>query len=86
MRPELKRLILNARARLGGYELPADQAEENARQQAIEDFKLLLAPTRVPGVIYQLAGPNARGCPCNLIRAPFLRNSAVRRSTSKGPN
>ena len=43
LRPELKRLILNARARLGGYELPAGQAEENTRRQAIEEFKILLA-------------------------------------------
>lgn len=42
MRPELKRLILNARARLGGYELPPEQAEENQRRRAIEDFKVQL--------------------------------------------
>jgi len=43
MRPELKRLILNARARLGGGALSAEQEEENARRQAIEDFQILLA-------------------------------------------
>lgn len=43
MRPELKRLILNARARLDGRALSPDETEENARQQALEDFKLVLA-------------------------------------------
>lgn len=43
MRPEVKRLILNARARLGGYALPPGEAEENARRQAIEDFQVQLA-------------------------------------------
>ena len=43
MRPELQCLILNARARLGGCALSADETEENARRQAIEDFKVLLA-------------------------------------------
>jgi hypothetical protein len=43
MTSELKRLIGNARARLGGYELPADQAAENRRRKAIEDFQILLA-------------------------------------------
>jgi hypothetical protein len=43
MRPELKRLILNACARLGGCALSTEEAEENTRRQAIEDFKVLLA-------------------------------------------
>jgi hypothetical protein len=43
MRPELKRLLLNARARLGGCALSAEEAEENTRRQAIEDFKVLRA-------------------------------------------
>ncbi len=43
MRPELQRLILNARARLGEYALSSDEAEDNARRQAIENFQVVLA-------------------------------------------
>ena len=42
MRLELRRLILNARARLGGYTLSADEAEENTQCQEIKEFQTLL--------------------------------------------
>lgn len=43
MRPELKRLTVNACARLGGYQLAGNLVEENARRRAIEDFKTMRA-------------------------------------------
>jgi hypothetical protein len=43
MRPELKQLILDARARLGEYVPSSSEAEESARQKAMENFQILLA-------------------------------------------
>jgi hypothetical protein len=42
MNTELQRLISNARTRLGDYVLSRDEAEENSRREAMEEFELLL--------------------------------------------